>query len=186
MNPLSSANAPSLSELQENPVAAISKGWSLFAAAVAGASRVVAENVIQPGVERVTDPAFQASVKGYVGEAQRRAAVVGSTANEWSKQQFGVDVADTVGGVVGTVKDRVGGGPTRSGYGSVSLMSPDSTHESSGLYDGDDDDLFTEYRGLSPATQTSTANTAIPVANAGKAPTPAPKNASWDDEWNDF
>lgn len=186
-NPLSSANAPSLSELQENPVAAISKGWSLFAAAVAGASRAVTENVIQPGVEKVTDPNFQASVKGYMTEAQKKAAFVGSTANEWSKNQFGVDVADTVGGVVGTVKDRVTGGPAQSGYGSVPLTSPNDAHESSGLYDGDDDDLFTEYRGNSPQTSAFNASSAATPAAGSKAATKAPAATTndWDD-WKDF
>jgi len=186
---LSSANAPSLSELQENPVAAISKGWSLFAAAVAGASRVVTENVIQPGVEKVTDPNFQASVKGYMTEAQKKAAMVGSTANEWSKHQFGVDVADTVGGVVGTVKDRVVG-PSRAGYGSLSLTSPNDTGESSGLYDGDDDDLFTEYHGKNStsSTQTSAFNAYDPAPSkqTKSAPASVAKNNDWDDDWKDF
>ncbi|KDR84000.1 hypothetical protein GALMADRAFT_56493 [Galerina marginata CBS 339.88] len=185
---LSSANAPSLSELQENPVAAISKGWSLFAAAVAGASRVVTENVIQPGVEKVTDPNFQASVKGYMTEAQKKAAIVGSTANQWSKNQFGVDVADTVGGVVGTVKDRVAG-PSRSGYGSLALTSPNDTGESSGLYDGDDDDLFTEYHGKptqSPQTSALDANN-IPYDPApSNTKSSAAKKNDWDDDWKDF
>ncbi|KAF8969410.1 hypothetical protein BDZ97DRAFT_1795489 [Flammula alnicola] len=187
---LSSANAPSLSELQDNPVAALSKGWSLFAAAVAGASRAVAENVIQPGVEKVTDPNFQASVKGYMTEAQKKAAMVGSSANQWSKNQFGVDVADTVGGVVGTVKDRVTGGPTREGYGSLSLTSPNDMHESSGLYDhdGDDDDLFTEYHGKTLSPQTS----ALHSGSSTSAPAPAnsttnsAKKNDWDNDWKDF
>ncbi|KAF4620038.1 hypothetical protein D9613_005287 [Agrocybe pediades] len=181
---LSSANAPSLTELQENPVAAISKGWSLFAAAVAGASRVVAENVIQPGVEKVTDPNFQASVKGYMTEAQKKAAMVGSTANEWSKHQFGVDVADTVGGVVTTVKDRVAG-PSRAGYGSLSLTSPNDTGESSGLYDGDDDDLFTEYHGKTSNSALSAYDPA-PSTQTKATPEPAKKTSDWDDDWKDF
>ncbi|KAF9057915.1 ArfGap-domain-containing protein [Panaeolus papilionaceus] len=183
---LSSANAPSLSEIQENPVAAISKGWSLFAAAVVGATRVVQENVIQPGVEKVTDPNFQASVRGYMTEAQKQAAAVGSTANEWSRSQLGVDVAGTVGGVVGTVRERVigGPGPSRAGYGHVSMMSPGDADESSGLYH-DDDDLFTEYRGTTPATSnfTNATNTTATTTKAA----PAKKTFDWeDDEWKDF
>jgi ADP-ribosylation factor GTPase-activating protein 1 len=184
---LSSANAPNFTELQQNPVGAISKGWSLFAAAVVGASKVVSESVIQPGVERVTDPNFQASVKGYMSEAQKRALMVGNSANEWTKNSLGVDVADTVGGVVETVRDRVGGGPARSGYGAVSLQSPNDHDESSGLYDADDDDLFMEYhdkgqsalsggnsgsgRETSKTTTTTTTNT---------------KKNDWDDDWKDF
>ncbi len=66
---LSSAAVPTLSELQENPSAALSKGWSLFSAAISGATRAVSENVIQPGLEKARDPNLHASVRGYVGEA---------------------------------------------------------------------------------------------------------------------
>jgi hypothetical protein len=43
----------------------------------------VNEAVIQPSVERVLDPEFQASVKGYASEATKKAAQVGSVANEF-------------------------------------------------------------------------------------------------------
>ena len=180
-----------MTELQENPVAAISKGWSLFAAAVVGASKAVSENVIQPGIEKVTDPNFQASVKGYMTEAQKKAAVVGSTANQWSKHQFGVDVADTVGGVVSTVKDRVAGpGPSRSGYGSLALTSPNDMEESSGLYDGDDDDLFTEYHAKgAQSPQTSALSPGVSSYDAPAKSKPsqaAPAKSDWDDDWKDF
>lgn len=162
----------------------------MFAAAVAGASRAVSENVIQPGVEKVTDPNFQASVKGYMTEAQKKAAAVGSTANQWSKNQFGVDVADTVGGVVGTVKDRVTGGPERAGYGSISLQSPNDMEESSGLYDGDDDDLFSEYHsGKSPQSSSALNGgnySDAPAAKSSSNATAAKKNTDWDDDWKDF
>ena len=59
-----------------------------------GASRAVSETVIQPGIERVSDPAFTASVRGVAVEAGRRAGAVGGVANEWGEAQFGVDVAD--------------------------------------------------------------------------------------------
>jgi len=188
---LSSANAPSLTELQQNPVGAISKGWSLFAAAVVGASKVVSENVIQPGVEKVTDPNFQASMKGYMSEAQKKAVMVGSSANEWSKHSLGVDVADTVGGVVGTVRDHVGGGPSRSGYGALALQSPNDHDETSGLYHEDDNDLFTEYHDNGQSTQTSGlsgGNAAVASKETGKTTTTSQTNtkkSDWDD-WKDF
>lgn len=180
---LSSSAAPTLNDLQQNPLGALSKGWSLFSAAVVGAGKAVSENVIQPGVEKVTDPNFQASVKGYMTEAQKKAAAVGGTANQWSKQQLGIDVAESVGGVVGTVKDKVMGDPQRNGYGALAL---DNDSETSGLYqDGDDDDFFGEFShgrqqsGVSPL-QASSAQppAAIPAV-------PAKKN-DWDDEWKDF
>jgi ADP-ribosylation factor GTPase-activating protein 1 len=177
---LSSSAAPSFSELQENPMAALSKGWSLFSAAVVGASKVVSENVIQPGVEKVTDPNFQASVRGYMTEAQKKAAAAGGSANQWSKQQFGVDVAQSVGGVVGTVKDKIVG-PSRSGYGAIAT---ENDNETSGLYhDGDDDDFFGEYNhgrnqsGISPMQAT---------ASQTQTKAAATKKNEWDDDWKDF
>ncbi|KAG2013334.1 ARF GTPase activator [Coprinopsis cinerea AmutBmut pab1-1] len=190
---LSSANAPTLNDLQENPVAALSKGWSLFTAAVAGATKVVAENVIQPGVEKVTDPNFQATVRGYMTEAQKKAAMVGSSANEWSKHSFGVDVADTVSGVARAVK----GGPSREGYGQLSLTSPNEFQETSGLYDpSHDDDFFSSYD--KPQTQpttslntgavgsTSISRSSSSTGSVGKAKKVAAKKDDDWDEWKDF
>lgn len=177
---LSSRAAPSLSELQENPVAALSKGWSLFSAAVVGASKAVSENVIQPGMEKVMDPTFQAGVKGYVSEASKRAADAGRSANSWSKNAFGVDVAGQVGGVVGTVKDRVTGGPQQRGYSS---MSQGGYGETSVLYhDNEDDDEFFD------AFQSSSSHApavASPAPLTGGVTSAAKKQDDWD-EWKDF
>ncbi|KAI0751010.1 ArfGap-domain-containing protein [Daedaleopsis nitida] len=171
---LSSANAPTLSDLQENPVAALSKGWSLLSAAVVGASRAVTENVIQPGLEKVSDPTFQAGVRGYVSEAGKRAGEVGRTANLWGKTAFGVDVAESVGDVVGTVKDRVGGGPERRGYGALNM----EHEESSALYQ-DDDDFFQQYN--SGPSQQSNA-----PAGASQASTTIHRSAKKEDDWDDW
>ncbi|KAG9317351.1 ArfGap-domain-containing protein [Chiua virens] len=171
---LTSAAAPSLTDFQDNPAAALTKGWSLFSAALAGASRVVNENVIQPGMERVMDPNLHASVRGYVSEAHRRAQVTGQSVNGWSKSQLGVDVADHVNGIVGTVKDKIGAGPSASGYGSLALH---DEAESSALYD-DTNDLFHEYSDTSPSSN--------PSLNSHTAqPQNAPKVDEWD-EWHDF
>ncbi|TFY59155.1 hypothetical protein EVG20_g7891 [Dentipellis fragilis] len=180
---LSSRNAPTLQELQENPMGALSKGWSLFSSAVVGATRVVNENVIQPGVERVTDPNFQASVRGYVSEAGRRAGEAGRSANSWSKNQLGVDVAGQVGGVVGSARDRLGGGPERNGYGSLSTGG--SYEETSALYqDGDEDDMFGEYSaGHSSSAQHGYSSGGATTAAASS--TTAKKGDDWD-EWKDF
>jgi ADP-ribosylation factor GTPase-activating protein 1 len=177
---MSSANAPTLSELQENPMAALSKGWSLLSAAVVATSRVVSENVIQPGMEKVRDPNLQASVGEYLSEAQKRAQYVGSTANHWTKNQFGVDVAESVGGVVGTVKDKIGGGPSRSGYGS---LTQDNGTESSSLYRDDTDDFFGEYS-QGGYDQPQHYDQPAPAKPAAKS-VPAPKKDDFD-EWQDF
>ncbi|KAI0774478.1 hypothetical protein C8Q74DRAFT_1270336 [Fomes fomentarius] len=177
---LSSRNAPTLSELQENPTAALSKGWSLLSAAVAGASRAVAENVIQPGLEKVNDPNFQAGVRGYVSEAGKRAGEVGRTANWWGKTTFGVDVAESVGGVVGQVKERVAGGPERRGYGAVGF---DHEEESSALYHDDDDDFYGQFN--SGSSQQNSAPSSTSQTSTVTQRTAAKKEDDWDD-WKDF
>ncbi|KAG1752532.1 uncharacterized protein EDB91DRAFT_522727 [Suillus paluster] len=172
---LSSTATPSLQDFQDNPGAALSKGWSLVSAVVAGASRVVNESVIQPGMERALDPNLHATVRGYMSEAQRRAQLAGYSANEWSKTQLGVDVADHVGGVVGTVKDRLGSGPQSSGYGALAMH---NEGETSALYQDDTDDFFGEY---------SDGRTSLSQPpGTSKTPVSAPKsNDDWG-EWKDF
>lgn len=189
---LSSRAAPSLSELQDNPVAALSKGWSLFSAAVAGATKAVSENVIQPGMERVMDPNFQQGVKGYVSEASKRAADAGRSANMWGKSTLGVDVAEQVGGVVGTVRDKVSGGPARRGYSSVGPGYGEG--ETSALYGDheDDDDFFNSYNNNLNRGHDSLASQVSPIspnlhspATASTKASAAKKDEDWD-EWKDF
>lgn len=185
---LSSAAAPSLSDFQENPTAALSKGWSLFSSAIYGASRAVSETVIQPGLERVRDPTFQASIKGYVDEAGKRVNAVGHTANQWSKHQFGVDVADKVGGLVDTVKERVNG-PGYEGYGALATSHEDADWDR--YDDADDDGFFDSFNEKQSGGQTSssTAGAASSSASASTsraAPiTSTKKDDDWD-EWKDF
>lgn len=164
-------------------MASLSKGWSLFSSAVVGASRAVSENVIQPGVERVTDPTFQATVRGYVGEAGRRAGEVGSSVNQWGKSQLGVDVAGHVGGVVDTVRDRVGGGPGRSGYSSV-YSGSSREEETSALYrDQEEDDFFGEYHGTGDHRSETTS---APVGGSKAITEPAKPSGGWDEDWKEF
>ena len=193
---LSSAAAPSLTDFQENPSAALSKGWSLLSSAVLGASRVVHESVVQPGLEKVRDPALQASVKGYVSEASKRATALGQGANEWSKTQLGVDVAGQVGAIVDTVKDKVTG-PGYEGYGALATRG-----EGDGWGEGryqDEDDFFGEFEGekkpdgVAGATSSSSyadrgSNATSNTTTTGAGPTPTSnttkKNDGWD-EWED-
>ncbi|KAN0097567.1 ArfGap domain containing protein [Tylopilus felleus] len=174
---LTSTAAPTLAEFQDNPTAALSKGWSLFSAAVAGASRAVNDNVIQPGMERAMDPNLHASVRGYVSEAQKRTQAAGLSVNEWSKQQLGVDVADHVNGIVGTVKEKIGTGPSASGYGS--LPSHDEG-ETSALYD-DTHDLFHEFSDTSTTSKPASGSVTTHAPGGVKAK----KKDEWD-EWQDF
>ena len=182
---LSSAAVPSLSDFQENPSAALSKGWSLFSSAIAGATRTVSEYVIQPGLERVRDPNFQASIKGYVDEAGKRVTAVGSTANQWSKQQLGVDVADKVGGLYDNVRERVVG-PGHEGYGALA-----TSHDGDdwNRYDDGEDNFFDDFSNEKPSASQSKS----PALSGGSASTAAGTASSvsnkkaddWDD-WKDF
>jgi ADP-ribosylation factor GTPase-activating protein 1 len=116
-----------------------------------------------------------------MSEAQRRAQDAGRSANEWSKTQLGVDVADQVGGVVGTVKDKLGSGPQGSGYGALSMH---NDGETSALYHDDTEDFFGEYSD----GRTSLGQSSVhPTSNTSKTPGPASKSKDEDwDEWKDF
>ncbi|KAL4249638.1 ADP-ribosylation factor GTPase-activating protein [Abortiporus biennis] len=183
---LSSAAAPSLSDFQESPVAALSKGWSLLSAAVVGASRVVSENVIQPAAGKVMDPTFQAGVRGYVSEAGKKAGEVGKSANMWGKNAFGVDVAEQVGGVVGAVKDRVAG-PDRRGYGALPQSFEGET--SPRMYDDheDDDAFFHSYAGAGNTghQESGLYGSSSTIKRNTNSSGAAKKSDEWDD-WKDF
>jgi len=120
-------------------------------------------------------------------EAQKKAAQVGGAANDWSRTQFGVDVAETVGGAVHVVRERVAGPTSRGGYGQLSLTSPsDYGHGgSSSLYSPDDtDDFFTEFRDApSQPTQENTTSSASATSRAStlQAKKPQKKDDDWDD-----
>jgi ADP-ribosylation factor GTPase-activating protein 1 len=158
---------------------ALSKGWSFFSSTVTGATRAVNDSIIQPGIERATDPNLHASLRGYAAEAGKYAGGLGKTANDWSKNQLGVDVAERV---TTTVRG-VSGGPERQGYGAVPTQ---YSGETSAL-DQDDDDFFREYKDMSP---TATSNPPLPAGSTGGAsnstakPT-APQKDEWDD-WKEF
>lgn len=179
-------------------MAALSKGWSIFSAAVAGATRTINDNVIQPGMEKINDPEFQASVKGYYDGASKRVGEVGGAANQWSKQSLGIDVGDAVHGV----KEKVLGGPERDGYGRVDGGFGD---EGSALYDPnghggntrDDDDFFGEFAQSGGANtndgwaRSTLAGDPTPKASASVASrtgsvTSRAKTAKKDDDWDEW
>ncbi|KIY69710.1 ArfGap-domain-containing protein [Cylindrobasidium torrendii FP15055 ss-10] len=125
-------------------------GWGFFSSAVAGASKAVNE--------KMNDP----TVRAYWQDAGRKASAVGTAANAWGKERFGVDVAERVGGVM----EGVSGGPERNGYGRVDqgygLMDDPDEPEHSALYDQ-------------------------PAKAQQQQQQPHQKKSSWDDaDWKDF
>ena len=138
--------------------------------------------MIQPGLERVRDPEFQASVRGYVDAASKQVTTAGTTVNTWGKQQFGVDVAESVGGVVDNVKERAGLGG-HEGYGAL----PQSHDGDSGWdrYE-DEEDFFQEHAAGSSSFGSSANQTGQSApASSTNTTTSAKKAEDWD-EWKDF
>jgi ADP-ribosylation factor GTPase-activating protein 1 len=145
-------------------MAALAKGWSLFAGAVSGASKAINESVIQPSVERVQDPTFQANMRGYVSSAGKQISQAGSSANEWGKGQFGVDIGGKIGSVVGTGRERAGYGSVPQGAGGY--------EETSALYhDEEDEDDMGRFHDA-PSQQPAKTSTS--------------KKDGWDDNWDEF
>ncbi|QRV73006.1 GTPase activating protein for Arf protein [Ceratobasidium sp. AG-Ba] len=186
---LSSAAAPSLADLQNDPGAALSKGWGFLSTLVTTAARAANETVIQPGLERARDPALRAVVDQYTAKA----AELGRGANDWSRRELGVDVASSATGAWSSLRGGVGGPGGHGRYGRVDdaggaggsgweSYRDDDDHETGDRTgankpkDWENDDWD---KGWSTAETTSASGTQPPPP---KAPTaPAKKNDDWED-----
>ncbi len=164
---ISSANAPSVEDFQQDPVKALSKGWNLLASVAAVAGRAVKDNVLQPGLEKAMDPSLRATAAGYVAEASRRATEAASGANDWGKTRFGVDV-------VGSARDVMSGPGSRGQYSSVDGQYDSHIQDSASYHD--DVDFFDQH--LASSQQSS-----VGVQRKEAAPSKARDD---DDEWKDF
>jgi ADP-ribosylation factor GTPase-activating protein 1 len=191
----SSAALPTLDELQNEPVAALSKGWSLLSAAVSAAGKIVAEKAM--------DPTLHENVKGYVSQAGKMAVDTGTAANEWTKRELGVDVADNLGHAASRVKDGLGmaqhPGEGYEGIGSApnSGMGGWGQGDNALYADGGDDFFDRHGAGDSPqswrqpdtAISTSSMATSASASSAPDASSAAPakKKEDWEkDEWADW
>ena len=161
---------------------ALSKGWGLLSSVVAATSKKV--------YETATDPELHEQIKGYADTASKSAVSAAGTANEWSKRQLGVDVADHVGAVVDKVKDVTGlrASEPGGGYESVGGYSGYGRYDDdqgTRLYADDGDDFFevhTEsHAAPAPSSSSTTGHTQNTSTTTGK------KTNNWDDEeWKDF
>ncbi|KIJ37421.1 hypothetical protein M422DRAFT_60984 [Sphaerobolus stellatus SS14] len=158
-------------DIQTETVRALSKGWSIFSGAIAS----VTETVVKPGLERVADPEFREKMGTYVSTASQKAAAAAGTANAWGRQQFGVDVGESVGAVVDKVKTSVVGNRPPEGYAAVG-ENPWDEPEGSALYqDAGEDDFFSD-NGWQDMKKAETPTTT----------TAAKKGTGEWDEWKDF
>jgi ADP-ribosylation factor GTPase-activating protein 1 len=188
---LSSHSAPTLQELQSNPLGALSKGWGLFSSAVSSASREITETVVKPGMSRAQEIA---QGQGGNDEWRNYLAGIGSNAKEasaWLGQRAG----EGLEGLSGAAKDRgldldehlqkMGLGPTqRPGYEGYGQVGRDG--EGSG---GREDNFFDSWDDQPAAKPAATpVSASAPAASASQGKTPAAKKGDgWnDDEWNDF
>jgi ADP-ribosylation factor GTPase-activating protein 1 len=105
---------------------------------------------------------------------------MGNVANQWSRQQFGVDVAASVGGAVGSVRQSLAA-PSRDGY---TDLAQDHHEETSALYH-DDEDFFGEFESGNGSESHQAAQPAGHSAGASGKPI-AKGDDGWDDEWKDF
>ncbi|KAG9015539.1 Zn finger-containing GTPase- Activating Protein for ARF [Tulasnella sp. JGI-2019a] len=167
---ISSANAPTLTDFQENPVKALSKGWGLLAAVASVAGRTVHENIIQPGMEKAMDPNLRATAADYMSQASKKAQEAATGANTLVKQQFGVDVA-------GKARQTLYGSGSRGEYSNLGHEGEE--HE--GLYnDEGDDDFFNSHM------QQPTPSTSVATVHNTSARTVQPAFHDDEDEWKDF
>lgn len=186
---MSSHSAPTLQELQNNPLGALSKGWGLFSSAVTTASREIQESVVKPGMSRAQELA-----QGQGGNEEWRKYLAGlgmnaKEASNWLSQRGGEGleqlnkVAKSRGVDLDEQLAKLGisnqGG--RTGYGQVGSQldraeGGDLTPHGGGA-GGRDDDFFDSWD-----DQAATK----PAATSAK-PAPGKKKDDWnDDEWKDF
>lgn len=212
---LSSHNAPSLQDLQQDPLKALSKGWSLFSSAVAVAGSTINESVIQPGVARAGEVVNNVNDRGIGGgarymddatmgqngngaaggrdigsklfeEAKATGGWLSSVAGEgWSNLN---QLAKEKGGV--DLNERLGRLGIKSpshnaGYDSVGPRSFE--YGDGGDERGDEDDFFGQ-QGVYTASSATSASAPSSAQLSAKTPAakPVAKADGWDDEWKDF
>ncbi|GAA6038661.1 hypothetical protein JCM8097_009471 [Rhodosporidiobolus ruineniae] len=125
-NPLSSRALPGLDDLRDDPVGALGKGWGFLGAALGAVGKTVNESVLQPTLERASDPALQSQLQTFsksalttLGGAARTGGQLLSTGLEQGstilRRDLGVDVGDLGASYV----DRATGRGAGEGYGRI-------------------------------------------------------------------
>ncbi|TIC36708.1 ArfGap-domain-containing protein [Wallemia mellicola] len=84
---LSSDNVPTVDELRENPMEAVTKGWGLFSSAIGGAASAFRSTVD----DKLSDPNIERDLQGYkdnLSSYWNKATEYGNAANEWTKKEL--------------------------------------------------------------------------------------------------
>jgi ADP-ribosylation factor GTPase-activating protein 1 len=187
---MSSHSAPTLQELQSNPLGALSKGWGLFSSAVSTASREINAAVVQPGLSRAQELAQ--GQEGGNEEWRKYLASIGMNAKEasaWISQRAG----EGLEGLNGAAKSRgldldehlqklgISSTGQMQGYGNLDRAEDGNLTP----HNGRDDDFFESWDDHSAGKQPQ-ASVPAPAPPQAKAQ-PGKKKDDWnDDEWNEF
>ncbi|WRT69796.1 uncharacterized protein IL334_006787 [Kwoniella shivajii] len=192
---LSSHSAPTLDELQKNPLGALSKGWGLFSSAVAIAAGEINQSVVKPGMAKATEYTSGEggeNLKQYLNTAAEQAKEASYWAsqranegwdqlNDVAKQKGGLDLNQQLG-KLGLGKSGPGN-PNQRGYGQLE-RSGDAEEGFITPHGGADQDDFFDSWDNQP-TSAASANTAGSAKQSGNAA--KGKKDGWeDDEWKDF
>ncbi|TIA81124.1 hypothetical protein E3P98_02221 [Wallemia ichthyophaga] len=91
----SSDNVPSIDELRDNPMQAVSKGWGFFSSALGGAASAVKgtvdDKLADPNLERDLQ-GYKNNISSYWSQGLSRASQYSSVANEWTRKELGIDM----------------------------------------------------------------------------------------------
>jgi ADP-ribosylation factor GTPase-activating protein 1 len=187
---LSSKALPTFQDVQNDPGAALSKGWSFLSTAFVSASKAVNETIIQPGMQVAKEnaPVVQKSVGQFAATATQSMGQLSGQV----KEKTGVDVAEGWGTLVDKVKaiGIAGQTPEQRGYSGVDDGWGEHEEEGSALYRDEPDsaDFFTQFE--SPSQPGAGASK---DSNKDSSTTPKPaqiqaqevEKEGWDD-WKEF
>lgn len=91
----SSDNVPSIDELRDNPMQAVSKGWGFFSSALGGAASAVKgtvdDKLADPNLERDLQ-GYKNNISSYWSQGLSRASQYSNVANEWTRKELGIDM----------------------------------------------------------------------------------------------
>lgn len=136
--------------------------------------------VIQPTVERVSDPSFRAGVTQYVSDGAKNA-------NAWGKSQLGVDVGTVVGNLTNSATSAGRGAysSVAEGYGHHGF--DDDEEGSSALYADAGDDAFFHETHQNTTGPIEAPKTRPPQTSDTQSINPQQKQGDWDDnDWKEF
>jgi ADP-ribosylation factor GTPase-activating protein 1 len=189
---MSSHSAPTLQELQSNPLGALSKGWGLFSSAVAVATKEINASVVQPGMARAQE---LAQGQGGGNEDLRKyLAGIGMNAKEastWISQRAG----EGFEGLNGAAKSRgldldehlqklgISSTGQMQGYGNLDRAEGGNLTP----HNGRDSDFFESWDDHPAGKQPQASVPAPAAAPLQGKPQAGKKKDDWnDDEWNEF